>query len=63
MVTAGFEMAAADIAECRDKHQDGKAMRESDGRITVDAERYCRPGANEDQREGADELRHELGCK
>jgi hypothetical protein len=49
-------MAAADVDECRDKHQDGQAMGERDGRIMVDAERYCRPGPDEDQREGADEL-------
>ena len=33
-------------------------MRDRDGRIMIDAERYCRPGADEDQREGA----NELGC-
>jgi hypothetical protein len=56
-------MATADVAECRDKHQDGEAVRERDGRIMVDAERYCRPGADEDQREGADELRDERARK
>jgi hypothetical protein len=38
------------------KNQDGKAMRERDGRIMVDVKRYCRPGADKDQRKGADEL-------
>jgi hypothetical protein len=52
-------MAAADVAECRDKHQDGQAVRERDGRIMVDAERDCRAGADEDERESADEL----GCQ
>jgi hypothetical protein len=30
-------MAAADFAECRDKHQDAKTVRERDARIMVDA--------------------------
>jgi hypothetical protein len=30
-------MAAADLAECRDKHQDAKTVRERDARIMVDA--------------------------
>jgi hypothetical protein len=41
-------MAAADVAESRDKNQDGKAVRERDGWIMVDAERYCRASADED---------------
>jgi hypothetical protein len=35
-------MAAADVAEYRDKHQDGEAVRERDGRILVNTERDCR---------------------
>ena len=61
-----IEMAAADIAKCRDGYQDGEAVRERDSRLMVDAERDCRPGADEDQCEGADELGgqspHRTGC-
>ncbi|HEY3908572.1 MAG TPA: hypothetical protein VGM07_01625 [Stellaceae bacterium] len=35
-------------------------MRERDGRIMVNAERDFRPRADEDQREGADELGYQL---
>ena len=35
-------MAAADVAKCRDKHQNGEAVRER-GRIIVNAECDCRP--------------------
>jgi hypothetical protein len=34
-------------------------MREHDWRIMIDAERYCRPGADKDQGEGASELGHQ----
>ena len=48
-------MAAADVPEYRDKHQDDEAVRERDGRIMVNTEHDCRRGTDEDQREGANE--------
>ena len=42
----GIEMAAADVAERRDKDRNGEAVRERDGWIMIDAERYCRSGAD-----------------
>ena len=49
-------MAAADVAECRDKDEDGQPVREGNRRIMIDPERDCRAGADKDQGEGANEL-------
>ena len=47
----GIEMATADVAECRDKDEDGQPVRESNRRIMIDPERDCRAGADKDQRQ------------
>jgi hypothetical protein len=56
MVTAGFDVAAADVAERDGEHHDGRPVGERHGGIMVGAERRRRARADKDQREGADEL-------
>jgi hypothetical protein len=53
-----IEMAAADVAECRDEDEDGQPVREGNRRIMIDPE-HCRAGSDKDKREGANELGHQ----